>query len=279
MGHRKNLVSMSGSRYLIYKYTSPSGKSYIGQTKDLRRRINQHKNPKSLCLCFARAISKYGYENFVLEIIETGLSRDEADKREEFYILHYMTLSPDGYNLKTGGGGNVYSEETRDKMRGRNNPMFGMGGDKHPMYNRKHTAESKLAMSKARLGIAMREETKIKIGNKSRGRHHSEETIALMRKRIVSEETKRKISRANSGTNSPMYGKSRPHSASTIEKIRCAVSKTYVVTFPSGEEMLISNMREFCRRYNLQPQSMCKVAKGTRNHHKNFNCRYYESKK
>lgn len=37
------ITKIEKSTYVIYKHTSPSGKSYIGQTKDLTSR-NQHCN-------------------------------------------------------------------------------------------------------------------------------------------------------------------------------------------------------------------------------------------
>ena len=53
----------------IYKYTSPSGKIYIGQTtKDPKKRAG-YKGRGYSGTVFGNAIKKYGFENFKLEIL------------------------------------------------------------------------------------------------------------------------------------------------------------------------------------------------------------------
>ena len=54
----------------IYKLTSPSGKCYIGQSKNIYQRFRDHKraNKHKHCKLYV-AIKKYGYENFKKEII------------------------------------------------------------------------------------------------------------------------------------------------------------------------------------------------------------------
>ena len=56
--------------FVIYMHTSPSGKSYIGQTNDYNTRCRRHKTDmKSGCPAFRDAIKKYGWDNFKWEII------------------------------------------------------------------------------------------------------------------------------------------------------------------------------------------------------------------
>ena len=91
--------------YCIYKYTSPSGKSYIGQTKSsfaVRAGGVIGQNYKK-CIVFYNAIQKYGFQNFSVAILEDGLSSDEANQREKYYIQKHKTLVPYGYNLTMGG--------------------------------------------------------------------------------------------------------------------------------------------------------------------------------
>ena len=104
---------MSEKSYLIYKHTSPSGKSYIGQTKDYNGRCVSHKNLKTNSTRFKTAIEKYGWNNFLHEIIRSNLSLEEANYWEEFYINYYKTLHPKGYNLKKGGDNKEPSEITK----------------------------------------------------------------------------------------------------------------------------------------------------------------------
>lgn len=101
--------------YCIYCYTNNiNGKKYIGQTKDVSKRC--HKANYKNCIKFYSAIEKYGYENFSFEILENNLTLEEANKKEEKYISFYNTVE-EGYNIKSGGLNNIYSQESKEKMR------------------------------------------------------------------------------------------------------------------------------------------------------------------
>jgi group I intron endonuclease len=99
--------------FLIYKHTSPSGKSYIGLTKKLKVRNSTHKGGRSGCVAFIAAIKKYGWDNFTHEVLENGLTLTQANEREEYWIDYYKSLSPTGYNLHSGGDVHTTSEETK----------------------------------------------------------------------------------------------------------------------------------------------------------------------
>ena len=89
---------------IIYKYTSPSGKSYIGQTINTmaqRAGGKEGQNYKG-CVAFYDAIKKYGFENFTKEILEE-CDNEILDEREQYWIKHYKTQVPYGYNLTAGG--------------------------------------------------------------------------------------------------------------------------------------------------------------------------------
>lgn len=94
---------MSEKEYLIYCHTSPTGKKYIGQTNNYNRRCGEHKLANKRCPAFHSAIIKYGWINFTHEILEDGLTLEQSNILEEFYIKKYNTLAPNGYNLQTGG--------------------------------------------------------------------------------------------------------------------------------------------------------------------------------
>ena len=95
---------------IIYMYTSPSGKSYIGQTIDERRRRN---NWFSSTYEYAgdainRARSKYGRDAFIYTVlfVHTFSSKEEAQEilnvMEQYYIAKYDTKKH-GYNCDKGG--------------------------------------------------------------------------------------------------------------------------------------------------------------------------------
>lgn len=103
------------NNHLIYKHTIPSGKSYIGQTNNYVNRCNWHKSQKG-CRLFANAIKRYGWDNFIHEILISGLTLEQANKYEEFYISEHNSLAPNGYNLISGGLNNRHSDETKVKI-------------------------------------------------------------------------------------------------------------------------------------------------------------------
>ena len=108
---------MNKENIVIYKHTSPFGKSYIGQTKNYKKRCTPG-NYKSSPY-FYSAIQKYGWENFEHEILEECSTQEEADKKEIFYISKYKTTNQNfGYNISEGGGNKVI-------LKGVNNPFYG----------------------------------------------------------------------------------------------------------------------------------------------------------
>lgn len=89
----------------IYKYTSPSGKSYIGQTTySLAHRAGNNGEQYKKCPSFYRAIQKYGFENFQVEILAT-VPIDQLDVMESKYIQIFDTYLH-GYNETLGGQDN-----------------------------------------------------------------------------------------------------------------------------------------------------------------------------
>lgn len=113
--------------YKIYKYTSPSGKVYIGQTcKPLSIRAYNGEGYRHSTY-FYNAIKKYGFKNFSCEILKDDLSSEEANYWEIYFINLYNSTNRDfGYNINPGGDNHTISEEGRKKLSKRmkdNNPM------------------------------------------------------------------------------------------------------------------------------------------------------------
>lgn len=89
--------------WCIYKHTSPSGKSYIGMTSKLPESRWLNGNGYNPTTKFGKAISKYGWNNFIHEIIETNiLTIEEAKAREQYWINFFDTFH-NGYNSTEGG--------------------------------------------------------------------------------------------------------------------------------------------------------------------------------
>ena len=107
-----------GPTGIIYKITSPSGKVYVGQTvRSFEKRVAEHKRESSGCTLIKRAIDKYGDEmNY--ELIEENVPQEQLDEREIYWINHFNSLAPDGYNCTTGGQFTKgYSQELKDVLR------------------------------------------------------------------------------------------------------------------------------------------------------------------
>lgn len=109
----------------IYKITNKiNNKFYIGQTirpveQRFQRYINDAINNK-LDTHFARAIRKYGKENFDVEVIDTSTNQTELTQKEYYWINYYDATNPlFGYNETNDiykCGGNTYISKTNVEM-------------------------------------------------------------------------------------------------------------------------------------------------------------------
>jgi group I intron endonuclease len=168
---------------IIYCATNKiNGKIYIGETiQCLKKRMAQH---KSAGLCnseyyFHRAIKKYGWDNFYFIVLEY-LDNTEIFEKENMWIIASNANNPNiGYNMNEGGKGqrgnhNSYqkkhkkwSEESKKRFSeshtGSKNYNFG----KH--FSEKHREKLRLSNIGKNKGKHHTDESKIKIGNRSRG--------------------------------------------------------------------------------------------------------------
>ena len=103
----------------IYKIINPKGKVYVGQSKNIHRRILSHKNLNtSKCVLVYNSIRKYGVDNHKFEVIEE-CKLEELNERELYWTSYYNALHPYGLVLKAGGepnGTGTMSEITKQKM-------------------------------------------------------------------------------------------------------------------------------------------------------------------
>ena len=106
-------------QYYIYKHTNKiNGQVYIGQTcQDPQRRWRKNGEGYIGSPYFYSAIQLYGWNNFLHEIIETNLSKNEADKKEKYWINFYKSNQKGyGYNLTEGGRSTYYTQDSKNKM-------------------------------------------------------------------------------------------------------------------------------------------------------------------
>lgn len=183
-------------KYCVYKHTSPNGKCYIGLTcQGMARRARKGAGYKE-CTVFYNAIRKYGWDNFLHEVLEDDLSFEEACEKERYYIEKFQSLtSQNGYNLENGGRvSTAVSEETKRKI-------------SRALNGRK--------------GTPLSEETKKKISIANTGRKHPPKSAETRRKlsaahtgKVFSAEHCRHISESKKGTQA---GANNPRA----RKVRC----------------------------------------------------------
>lgn len=90
--------------FSIYLHRAPNGKVYVGITRQNAERRWQSGKGYITQKLFYRAITKYGWESFTHEILESGLTEAEACEKEQFYIKKYNSNDPQfGYNATQGG--------------------------------------------------------------------------------------------------------------------------------------------------------------------------------
>lgn len=88
----------------IYQITNKvNGKVYIGQTNNIQKRWSNHKNNNDPNMVIARAIRKYGIENFDFRVLLKNLTIEEANEKEKQLIIEKNSLVPNGYNVAKGG--------------------------------------------------------------------------------------------------------------------------------------------------------------------------------
>ena len=172
---------ISGVIYIITNIITK--KKYIGQAvnylsngkiwgsfKRWKKHVSNALNNNSECRLLENSILKYGENNFIVkDIIICNI--ENLNYYEDLFINMYNTLSPNGYNLMTGGGnGRIHSLETRNLM------------------------------SKTRTGKTHSESTKQKIKDSNKGKIISSKTKELTSKkskyRNMSEDNKNILSKA-----------------------------------------------------------------------------------
>ena len=123
--------------YTVYKHTSPSGKVYIGITRQRPEVRWANGTGYKHSPHFLAAIQKYGWNNIRHEIIRAGLTKQEAERLEVELIAKYKaTDRAHGYNSDNGGNApGSKSAETRRKI------GAAVSGKKHPRYGKKQSPE------------------------------------------------------------------------------------------------------------------------------------------
>lgn len=152
--------------YSIYKVTNLiNDKVYIGFTKNLKSRIKAHKKsttkPEIYKSSFHRAIRKYGWDNFIWEVLYQSYEKEHTlDIMEPYFIKEHDSFN-NGYNMTTGGDGRPgleHNEETKYLIGSRTR------GKKLP-------EEHKNKISKSHIGIKPSLETRLQMSVNRKGKN------------------------------------------------------------------------------------------------------------
>lgn len=95
----------------IYKINFSNGKSYIGLSVDIKRRMSEHNSPSENKTPCDKAINKYG-KITEIEILEFINDKNLLYERERYWISYYQTNDKEkGYNLTDGGDSSFQNGE------------------------------------------------------------------------------------------------------------------------------------------------------------------------
>ena len=164
--------------WTVYKHTAPNGKVYIGITEQKPKYRWNNGNGYIENKHFYSAIRKYHWENFKHDILETGLTKEQACAKEFELIAYYDSNNREkGYNKSKGGECSALGIH--------------------------HSVETRRKISEGNKGKHLSAETRRKISESNK-------------RAYLNPELRRKMSEINKGANNPHYGK-HP-SAETIRK-------------------------------------------------------------
>lgn len=196
----------------LYSIKSPSGKIYIGQSVNIKRRWDDHRRKGgNRQFKLHASLNKYGYDNHIFEVlcelpIDVGV--DVLNEYEQFYISQYKSVGIELLNLMGGGGAlGKHSQETKDRLRDIN--------------------KGKIPWHKGKTGVYT-EETKKRISDTLKGRERPQHVKDVLLKNVIgnsfrlgkihSDETKLKISNTKKG-NSPAWNKNKAWSQEIKDKM------------------------------------------------------------
>lgn len=137
-------------KWCVYIHIAPNEKVYIGITK--QNPIKRWRNGKGYPAnpYFTNAINKYGWNNIKHEILFSGLTKEQACKKEIELIKKYNSTNRKyGYNQSTGGD-------------------CGFSGTQRKMgLKQKEELRQRMIGNKIMVGKHLKEEAKLKISLKN----------------------------------------------------------------------------------------------------------------
>lgn len=265
---------------IIYRVTNKTNqKIYIGRTvQGLYRRKWSHESKarkSSNDMVFTRALKKYGFENFIWDIIERCDNKEELNEMEFHYIKQYKSFEKNGYNATLGGEGAEGYKHTKEVCEAIRKQKTGVKLSAESIAKRsalqsytwriiypdgkteiirnltKFCRDSNFGLNPGSMSAVARDSRK----------HHKGFKCEKLSKRNkpMSKEARHKVSIGNLGKKL------------TPDQIRArtkAQSKFWLIKLPTGEELEVQNLKGYCREKELTYSSMCRISRGERKTHK-----------
>lgn len=179
----------------IYKITNPKGKVYIGQSRNIKKRLSDYK--KFNCIKqpkLHRSFIKYGADEHSFCILEECLI-EELNIKERYYQMLYNSTDRSGLNCiltNENDSNGTHCEETKAKMSAsakikiftkehRENMSKNRIGEKNAMFGKKQSEEAKLKMSLKKQNLSNESRKKYSISAQNRPKSFYE-NLALKNK-------------------------------------------------------------------------------------------------
>lgn len=231
--------------WIIYMYTFPNGKRYIGKTcQSLGSRQGDNWKGYQNCTLLWNAIQKYGIENIQQNIlIERDMTNEEAARFEQIFIMMFKTnvnrfnTPKYGYNLTDGGEGLSGWHPTGEDLERR---LKQMEEFKRNRIGKPLSEESRQKMRMAKLG-------------KKRGN--------------LSDETKKKISIANSRENMSYE--------THIRRSNSKKKKVIVINNETLEEKIYNSQEEVAKEFGVAQSIVSRWINGNRTPSINYTFQRY----
>lgn len=216
----------------IYIVTNKAnGKQYVGISKDLKRRWNEHLSANGSAPALHAAIKKYGKDGFVFSHICDAFDFEAACDIERLLIQQHNTKSPNGYNLTDGGEGVIGLPMTDEDKEVRRKASLAFVGTLSP-----EERSEKFGTKGRKLNQDQIEKIRASNKGKNLGKRPSEEVRAKMSaahknrpRKPLSEQTKEKIRQSLLGRKTPEDQRhkhasflGRNHTEETKAKIRAS---------------------------------------------------------
>lgn len=243
--------------YKVYKHTTPSGKVYIGITgTSVQRRWDNGRgyrhNPH-----FWNAIQKYGWESIRHEVLEDGLTLEEACERERELIAKYRSFETAfGYNQDLGGiASGRASETTKAKLSASTTEQF-----KNPERRKKQQE----ALHDYFMNPEARKKTSEAIKRYFEKEGSREKTGAAARKYYAEHPEARELNRQRRLD----YYKNNPDAKKILEKP--------ILQYSTDGELIAEweSATVAAEKLNFHKSCICRVCQGKLNTHKGYVWKY-----